>query len=103
MRILVSIMTKTIYVLVQPLSLKKSLERWNTENTLCILPVRIIGEKKMPEHIENRMVVDSEWGEIEYGVPSPTRIRRYREAYEEAERKNDERFKCSSISESGQY
>ena len=23
----------------------------------------------MPEQIENRMVVDSEWREIEYGVP----------------------------------
>ena len=57
----------------------------------------------MPEQIENRMVVDSEWGEIEYGVPSPARIRRYRDAYEEAERKEDERFKCISISESGKY
>ena len=90
MRILVSIMTKTICVLVQPLSLKKSLERWNTENTLCILPVRIIGEKKMPEQIENRMVVDSEWGEIEYGVPDRGRLRNQRRNYDLEEMEEEE-------------
>ena len=41
------------------------------------------------ERVENRMVVDSEWGEIEYGVPSPNRLRREREAYEQAEREED--------------
>ena len=53
-----------------------------------MLFARIIREKKM-EQIENRMVVDSEWGEIEYGVPSPSRLRRIREAYEQAEREED--------------
>ena len=39
----------------------------------------------MYEQIENRMVVDSEWDEIEYGVPSKARLRRERLNYDEAE------------------
>ncbi len=35
--------------------------------------------------IENRMVVDSEWDEIEYGIPDKRRTKRQRSAYEEAE------------------
>ena len=42
----------------------------------------------MPYRIENRMVVDSEWDEIEYGVPSKFRIKTERQAYEETERKD---------------
>ena len=30
----------------------------------------------MPEQIENRMVVDSEWGEIEYGVPYDANLKK---------------------------
>lgn len=30
----------------------------------------------MPEQIENRMVVDEEWNEIEYGVPQNRRKQR---------------------------
>lgn len=44
----------------------------------------------MPYQIENRMVIDSEWEEIEYGVPSRTRLKRERQAYEEAEREDRE-------------
>ena len=41
----------------------------------------------MPYKIENRMVVDSEWDEIEYGVRrNKTRFEKQREAYDEAER-----------------
>jgi len=40
--------------------------------------------------IENRMVVDSEWGEIEYGIPNKKLLRRERQAYEEAEREDRE-------------
>lgn len=40
--------------------------------------------------IENRMVVDSEWGEIEYGIPNKRRLNRERQAYEEAEREDRE-------------
>lgn len=42
----------------------------------------------MPYQIENRMVVDSEWDEIEYGVKHKTRYEREKEAYEEAERED---------------
>lgn len=38
------------------------------------------------KQIENRMVVDSEWGEIEYGVKRPNLYQKKRQAYEEAER-----------------
>lgn len=40
----------------------------------------------MPEQIENRMVVDSEWDEIEYRVKHRNRYQRQKEAYEQAER-----------------
>ena len=40
----------------------------------------------MLEQIENSMVVDGYWNEIEYGVHSSNRLRREREAYEQAER-----------------
>lgn len=43
----------------------------------------------MPE-IENRMVVDSEWDEEEYGVPSKARLKRMRQAYDDAEREDIE-------------
>ena len=39
----------------------------------------------MPECIENRMVVDSEWNEIEYGVPNRARMRFEKSVYEEME------------------
>ena len=35
--------------------------------------------------VENSMVVDSFWNEIEYGVPDANRLRRIRRAYEDAE------------------
>lgn len=44
----------------------------------------------MPEQIENRMVVDEEWGEIEYGVPDKDRFTKTRRIYEELEYGNDE-------------
>ena len=40
----------------------------------------------MSEQIENSMVVDGYWNEIEYGVPSSNRLKREREAYEQVER-----------------
>lgn len=45
---------------------------------------------KMPEQIENRMVVDSEWGEIEYGVPDKSRLRREKRIYDEAEMEEED-------------
>ena len=30
----------------------------------------------MPEQIENRMVVDEQWDEVEYGIPTKARMRR---------------------------
>lgn len=44
----------------------------------------------MVYQIENRLVVDSEWDEIEYGVPNKSRLRRERQAYEAEEREDDE-------------
>lgn len=44
----------------------------------------------MPGQIENSMTVDSFWNELEYGVPSGNRLRREREAYEQAEREENE-------------
>lgn len=35
----------------------------------------------MPEQIENRMVIDEEWGEIEYGVPNKDRLNNIRRNY----------------------
>lgn len=43
-----------------------------------------------PREIENRMIVDSEWGETEYGVPSKHRMNSERQAYEDAEREDRE-------------
>lgn len=40
----------------------------------------------MPEQIENKMLVDWYWNEIEYGVPKSNRMKRERQAYEQAER-----------------
>ena len=36
----------------------------------------------MPEQIENRMLVDSEWDEIEYGVPRRRTLKRKRRNYD---------------------
>lgn len=44
----------------------------------------------MFNELENRMVIDSEWDEIEYGMPSRRRIKGQRQAYEEAEREDRE-------------
>lgn len=35
--------------------------------------------------IENRMIVDGEWDEIEYRIPNKNRLKRLRQAYEESE------------------
>ena len=42
------------------------------------------------ERTENKQVVDLAWNEIEYGVPSGNRLKRIREAYEDAEREEKE-------------
>lgn len=39
----------------------------------------------MPEQIENHMIVDSFWDEIEYGIPSKARLRREKRNYDLAE------------------
>ena len=44
----------------------------------------------MPEIIENRMVVDSEWDEIEYGVPSRRRLQQQRRNYDLEELEDNE-------------
>lgn len=44
----------------------------------------------MPEMIENRMVIDSEWDEIEYGVPNKYRLERERRIYDEEEMEEEE-------------
>lgn len=44
----------------------------------------------MPEQIENSMVADWYWNEIEYGVPSKARIRRERENYDREEMEDEE-------------
>ena len=44
----------------------------------------------MSEQIENRMVVDSEWGEIEYGVPNKKRLQRERRIYDEIEMEDED-------------
>lgn len=38
------------------------------------------------EQIENKIVVDWAWDEIEYGVPDRVRMKRSRQAYEDTER-----------------
>lgn len=40
----------------------------------------------MPEQLENKMVVDWAWNEIEYGVPERSRLKRLKQAYDEQER-----------------
>lgn len=40
----------------------------------------------MPEQVKSSMVVDGCWNEVEYGFPSSNRLRKEREAYEQAER-----------------
>lgn len=42
--------------------------------------------------LENRMLIDAEWDEEEYGVPRKHRgfVKRYAEAYTEEEREDDE-------------
>lgn len=44
----------------------------------------------MPEQIENHMVVDWSWDEVEYGVPNKRRLNRQRQAYEAEEREDKE-------------
>lgn len=44
----------------------------------------------MQEMIENCMVVDAEWDEIEYGVPDRRRLKRQGQAYGDAEGGNGE-------------
>ncbi len=44
----------------------------------------------MLEQIENSMVVDWWWDEHEYRVLSKARLKRERQAYEEAEREDEE-------------
>lgn len=44
------------------------------------------GWKRMEQIVENKMLVDSEWDEQEYRVPNKARLKRLRQAYEEAER-----------------
>ena len=39
----------------------------------------------MPEQIENHMIVDSFWDEIEYGIPSKARLRREKQIIDEEE------------------
>lgn len=40
--------------------------------------------------IENRMVIDDEWDEVEYRIPNKRRLKRERQAYEEAKREDRE-------------
>lgn len=42
------------------------------------------------DRIENKMVVDWAWDEIEYGVPNKAWLKRERQAYEEEEREDRE-------------
>ena len=44
----------------------------------------------MPEQIENSMVVDWYWNEIEYGVSSKARLRREKENYDREEMEDEE-------------
>ena len=57
--------------------------------TVCLLSSTILLIESM-EQIENKMVVDWAWDEIEYGVPSRRRIKKERQAYEEAEREDSD-------------
>lgn len=40
--------------------------------------------------IENPMIVDAWWGETDYGVPDKHRLKKLRQAYEEAESEDRE-------------
>lgn len=53
-------------------------------------PAMTMRSWKMTNELENRMVVDSEWDEIEYRIPNKNRIKRLRQACEEAERGDKE-------------
>lgn len=45
----------------------------------------------MPQiNIENRMLIDSEWNEIEYGVPDRGRLRNQRRNYDMEEMEEEE-------------
>lgn len=44
------------------------------------------------ETVENSMVVDWWWDEQEYRVPSKARLKRERQAYEEAEREDRDEY-----------
>ena len=46
----------------------------------------------MSEQIENRMVMDSQWDDPEYRVPT-SRLQRERRAYEEAEMEDESKWK----------
>lgn len=44
----------------------------------------------MTGELENRMMINSEWNEIEYVIPNKRRLKREMQAYEEAEREDRE-------------
>ena len=46
----------------------------------------------MPEQIENSMVVDEYWGEIEYGIPRKSRLQEERRNYDEIEFGDEEEW-----------
>lgn len=54
-----------------------------------IRSAKIMRTEKMIE-IENPMLVDWWWDELEYGIPNKRRMKRERKAYEEAEREDRE-------------
>ena len=60
------------------------------EIEFVIALARITRRKMMPEQIENSMVEDWWWDEIEYGVPSHKRLKRQREIYDEEEMQEEE-------------
>ena len=48
--------------------------------------------------LENRMLIDSEWGESEYGVPLPRKRDRWEEEEEDVEElRRDEEDRCPSM------
>lgn len=46
----------------------------------------------MMEMLENRMLEDSEWGQVEYGVPDARRLKRFMEEYEEESEESEDEF-----------
>lgn len=62
----------------------KLLVNFQGENEFAIPYAKIIRSWKKME-IENRMVVDDEWDESEYGIPNKARIKKQRRSYEEEE------------------